>query len=676
MENYSIYFADIETSGLMHELEANKDKAKLHNICFMTVDGSKTKTFHGSSEEDMKTVQKLFDKNTILVMHNGICYDKNALKFFGFNLEKVLFVDTLSLSWYLDLNRAKHGLESYGEEFGVPKPVIKDWNNLTQSDYDNRVQEDVRIQQLTYYKLKTMFEELYGKMSDYDFCTHKVVKYLNFKMEQLSEQQQNKIRIDVAHAKKTIEEIEVEIDNKRNMLKTVMPQVPEYSKSKRPAKCFKADGSLSSHGEKWKILCEKAGVDFDFDGEIKLVKSYKEPNPNSSSQVKDWLFSLGWIPKTFKFEKKDGEERKIPQVYVQGSGGQVCESIEILAEKVPELEHLVGLGVLSHRKACIQGFLDSMIDDGFIEAGAHGFTNTLRLKHRKPCVNLPSSRVLYGSAVRSCLIARDGSTLLGADLSSLENRIKFNLQLPYDKEYVYSQMSDDFDPHLEIAKEACLLTTAEVYFYKIVKEGFSVEKYTMSDELEELLNLSDSEKSLKVKEISEIRGKGKSANYACQYGAGAATVARTAGVSLATAKLLVKAYKKQNWSIEKIAKSQVTKKTSHGTYQLNPYNKIWYHLKTEKDAFSTLVQGTGAYILDCWLRFQFNLLETGEYNLKNGAKLLATFHDEQVSEISDGDEKEAERLVKDSIKKVNKAFNMEIPFDCDVQFGKTYADIH
>ena len=127
---------------------------------------------------------------------------------------------------------------------------------------------------------------------------------------------------------------------------------------------------------------------------------------------------------------KDGDnERKIPQIYVRGSGGQVCESIVELSEESPELEHLVGLGVLTHRKGCVQGFLDSVQFGEYIEAGASGFTNTLRLKHKKPVVNLPSSRVVYGMDVRACLIAKEGKILGCSDLSSPENRIKFNLQL-------------------------------------------------------------------------------------------------------------------------------------------------------------------------------------------------------------------------------------------------------
>lgn len=678
MSEVKIYCADLESTGLLHHLVEQGDKAKMHNFCAKSVESGSMWTFHTDTDQDKEKISKFLDRDIVLIMHNGICYDRNALKFFGYDTSKVHFVDTLALSWYLDLNRPKHGLQSYGDEFGVPKPEIKDWEDLTQEDYDERVQEDVKIQYLTYKKLKSRFEEIYGKMSDYQFCTHKVVKYLNFKMEQLSEQEQTKFKVDIPKAQSLVAQFTKEIEFKVEQLKSVMPQVPVYQKHKRPAKPYKQNGELSATGIKWKALTDEHKKPFDYDEEIKTVKSYAEPNPNSSAQIKAWLDSLGWIPETFKYVKDDdGNERKIPQIYVQGSGGQVCVSIEKLSKKNPALEHLVGLGVLSHRKGCVQAFVDSAVFGEYVEAGANGFTNTLRLKHRKPCVNLPSTRVMYGEEVRSCLIAREGKLLGGADLSSLENRIKFNLQLPYDRDYVLSQMSEDFDPHLEIAQEGGLLKDYEVWFYKIEKEGFERSRYPDNEKLEELLAKSDSEKKALIKHISEVRGKGKGTNYSCQYGAGAATIARTAGVSLTVGKALVKAYKKVNWSIEKIAASQRVKKTSFGDYQLNPFNGVWYSLKTEKDRFSTLVQGTGAYVLDIWLKYQFNLRNDPKYGFdEGGVKLLATFHDEQIIEFKEDFKESAELLIQDALDKVNKNFKLEIPFGCDVQFGKKYSDIH
>ena len=670
-----IYNADLESSGLLHHLIEQGDKAKLHNFCAKSVETGEMWTLHANTKKEKETLSKFLNREIVLIMHNGICYDKNALIHFGYDVNKIHFVDTLALSWYLDLNRAKHGLEDYGIEAGVPKPVIDDWESLTQDDYDNRVQEDVKIQEYTYKKLKARFEELYGEMSDYDFCTHRVVKYLNFKMEQLAEQQNTRLRIDVPRAKELIEEFSILIDEKTELLKSVMPKVPVYSKSTKPAKPFKKDGSLSATGIKWKELTEKAKVGFDFDGEIKTVKSYDEPNPQSPQQIKDWLFSLGWIPETFKYDKnEDGSERKIPQIYIPQSGGMICPSIEKLADETEEVQALVGLGVVKHRKGSIQGFLDSLIFDEYIEAGAKGFTNTLRLKHRKPCVNLPSSRVAYGEDVRGCIIAREGKRFVCSDLSSMENIWKFNYQLPYDPDYVMSQQSDDYDPHLDIAVEGGILTQAQADFYKIKKVGFSEDNYNKTSDLILLLSVSEFEIESILKSVGKSRGKGKNTNYGCQYGAGASTISRTAGVDLATAKKLVKAYKKLNWSINEIAKNQIRKTVSHGMYQWNPYSKMWYYLKTEKDSFSTLVQGSGSYLLDLWLKCIDNIKVRD--GIKDELRLCMNIHDEQLQEYQSLTDEYVKDIFQEALDMVNKTLKVDIPFGCDTQVGRKYSEIH
>lgn len=677
-ESTPIYFADLESTGLLHNLVEQGDKAKLHNFCAMNSESEKIFLFHNDTFDDRNKLKRFLDREIILVMHNGICYDKNALKHFGYDVSKIHFVDTLGLSWYLDLNRPKHGLEGYGEEAGVPKPEIKDWESLTQEDYDHRVVEDVKIQQYTYKKLKSMFEELYGEMTDYQFCTHKVVKYINFKMQQLEEQQNIRIKIDVPKAEKLVEDLTEELDRRIAELTAVMPKVPVIAKHTMPKKPFKKDGSLSATGEKWKALTEEAGVDFEYRGTIETIKSYKEPNPQSSQQIKDWLFSYGWQPKTFKYVREDdGSDRKIPQIYIQGSGGQICDSIEDLAKKIPEVENLTGVGVLKHRIGVVKGFIDSLVFGESVEAGASGFTNTLRLKHRKPIVNLPSNRVAYGADVRSCMIAREGKILCGSDLSSLENNIKFNFQLEFDRKGVESQLADDYDPHLEIAQEGGLLRDYEVHFYKIADKGFPRESYPYSNELADLLMLPEAGKKKEIARISDVRSKGKATNYACQYGAGASTVARTAGVSQAIGKRLVEAYRNVNWANEKIANQHEDKYTSFGRFQKNKFNGMWYHLKNDKDKLSTGIQGSGSYILDLWLANMFLLRDTDKYKDRlPHAHLLATIHDECILELPKGCEGIVEELLLESLDRVNKTLKVDIPFGCDVQFGSDYSQIH
>ena len=108
-------------------------------------------------------------------------------------------------------------------------------------------------------------------------------------------------------------------------------------------------------------------------------------------------------------------------------------------------------------------------------------------------------------------------------------------------------------------------------------------------------------------------------------------------------------------------------------YQLNPFNNIWYRLKTEKDIFSTLVQGTGSYILDLWLLYQMHIRDNENGGLFN---LLATMHDEEIVEVSIGYEDEMKYVIEKALDMVNKTLKVEIPFGCDIQFGYKYSEIH
>lgn len=65
------------------------------------------------------------------VMHNGIMWDKpNMSRVLGVEF-KANIIDTLFLSWYLYPTREMHGIESWGRDFGIAKPVVEDWEGLT-----------------------------------------------------------------------------------------------------------------------------------------------------------------------------------------------------------------------------------------------------------------------------------------------------------------------------------------------------------------------------------------------------------------------------------------------------------------------------------------------------------------------------------------------------------------
>lgn len=402
---------------------------------------------------------------------------------------------------------------------------------------------------------------------------------------------------------------------------------------------------------------------------IKYQDGFEEPNTGSSAQIKDWLFLLGWQPDEFKLSvRKSGEKVNVPQVT---KDGELCQSVLDLAEEVPELNALKEKSIVAHRLGILKGFLETQ-KDGKVYAQSRGITNTLRFRHKKPITNLPSPQKPYGEIIRGCLGVKEGDALFGADLSGLESVLKLNFQKKYDPKFVEEQLCDDYDPHLAVCVEAGILSQEESDFYKIKKENFPETKYEQTKVLKALLDLNEESTSGKLKFITEQRKIGKVGNYACQYNAGANTVARSCKIDIKVARKVVKGYRDKNWSIQAIAKDLTVKKTSFGDFIYNPVSKLYYLLKNDKDRFSVLIQGLGAYILDIWLYNIFSLRKQRNILFS----LVATFHDEFVASMKDEVKHEVEKIALEALDRVNRKINLSIPVKCSYDIGTKYKDIH
>lgn len=586
---------------------------------------------HTTSDYDK--MRKFFLSTKILVGHNIMRWDIPVIeRLLGIEV-KAKIVDTLALSWYLYPDRKRHGLEFWGEDFGVKKPEIGDWEGLTQEEYEHRCEEDVKINEILWRKQWLYLKRLYGSEEE----AWRLIDYLTQKMSDAREQERSRWKLDEQKCREGLSKMEEEKEEKSALLAEVMPKVPVITKKTRPKKCFKQDRTPSAYGQAWFDLLEEKGLPKDYKGIVEVVSNYKDPNPNSIPQIKDWLYSLGWKPVTFKYDrnKETGDIRKIEQIN-KPFGEGICDSIKELYEAEPQLELLDGLFVISHRISILKGFLENVDDGGYIQARIQGFTNTLRFKH-KVAVNLPGIDKPYGTLVRGCLVAPDGYELCGSDMSGLEDRTKQHYMWEYDPEFVKQQMADDFDPHTDLAVFSGALTKEQEQAYK------------------------DGDKSHKP-----IRVIYKSVNYACTYGAAGPTVARTAKVSTPRGYELVEAYWKRNWAIKEIADSCKVKTVNKQKWLFNPVSKLWYSLRYEKDRFSTLNQGTGVFVFDTWVA-----------NIRKRRKqLTAQFHDEVVLCIRKGVRDKCTKLLGDALEETNEQLGLNRRMDIDVQFGNSYAEIH
>lgn len=296
------------------------------------------------------------------------------------------------------------------------------------------------------------------------------IRYLSFKLDCLREQEANPLTLDVAKCEQHLSELEAMKEEKTEALKEAMPKNPIPKKKEKPKVIYKADGSLSKHGETWFNLLRELKLPDDTAGPVTYVDGYEDGNPNSTDQVKSWLSSLGWKPRTWKYirNKTTGEERKIEQVR---KNGLLCESVRELVSKDPAIEMLDGLTVISHRIGVLKGFLNNE-KGGKVVASAGGFTNTLRLQHRAPVVNLPGVEASWGAEIRGCIVAKDAdNVLVGADVSSLEDMTKRHYIKPLDPEFVEMQSEAGYDAHVELAEISGMMTKDEHEFYKWYKRN-------------------------------------------------------------------------------------------------------------------------------------------------------------------------------------------------------------
>jgi hypothetical protein len=469
----------------------------------------------------------------------------------------------------------------------------------------------------------------------------RLIDYLSFKMDCARHQEALQVRLDVDKAQKHYNTLLEQQQDKFEELRKAMPKVPQYVERKPPAKPYKQDGSLSAHGAKWLALMDQLKLPPETSTPVNVLTGYEEANPNSTPQVKEWLYSLGWEPMTFKFErnKATGEEKQTPQIRYPKNHekeGELCESVLELAEKDPAVEILDGLTVINHRLGFFKGLLESH-KDGWLTASIEGLTNTFRFKHKKPLCNIPGVQARWGKEIRECIIAPEGYVLCGSDMVSLEDTTKRHYMLPHDPEYVAEMQKPGFDSHLNLALFAGKVTQHDIDLH-----------------------------NSKETPLTSLRKKFKAANYSAIYGVGKAKLAREIRSNVKEAGELLEAYWERNWSVKKVSEDATVKIVGPYMWLQNPVSGFWHQLRYDKDRFSTLNQSTGVYCFDTWLFFARKL----------GIEIVFQFHDEEGNYVKIGQEEENSAKLEKAIQMANDKLKLNVPLGIDIKYGESYASTH
>lgn len=642
-----VYVIDAESNGLVPE----STKIWCMGIGWQNKEGNwvvKSTTNY----DDMRKV--LGNPENTVVCHNLIRFDVPLYeKHLGIKVQASL-VDSLGLSWYLypERGQQEHGLAVWGEYFGVPKPKIDDWDNLTVEEYCHRVEEDIKINIKLWVKQYEYLKKIYDDPKD----IVRIINYLNFKLTCLKIQEEDGILIDVEQCKKNLEFLQGIENEKKTLLEAAMPKIPIVKTVTKPKVMFKKDGSLSVAGNRWFEILEENNIPRDFEGELNITTGFDEPNAGSPTQVKDWLMKLGWKPILFE----DGRNGKVPQV--RDKEKMLCKSVLALREVEPAIEHLEGLSVVTHRAGYLKGFLEKVDEKGYAPAMAHGFTKTLRLKHAKPFVNLPKPTSPYGDLVRGVMIAPEGSVLVGSDVSSLEDKMKQISIYPYDPEYVEDMNRPGWDAHLDIGIRSGMISQDESDFFRWYKK-----KDKKREDLPESFKaLSDEQLSEEFEKVTKKRAVAKTVNYACTYGAGVAKIAESSSLPQKDAKKLHTGYWERNWSVKKYAEDQAVKNVEGKSWIWNPITNFYYFLASEKDRFSACNQSAGVRVFDGYVYEM----------IKRGVRPIFQAHDEVLLRVKKEDVDSTTSALKEAINKVNAQYKFPVEIEIDIQTGKTYADVH
>ena len=371
------YVFDLEGDALYKT--GGRCKGDLEHVwCVVVHDLQEGHAWHCDIRTGFARVVEAFSNAKLIVGHNIIDFDLYVLRDkLGVRIpQNCTVVDTLvwSRALYPDRRRYDgkgHGLEAWGERFGIEKPPIEDW-----SSYDpeklHRCYEDVKIN-------VRVFESLKAEAGMYPSG-----KFLALEQEVskiISEQTKRGQHLDQELCHWLVEGLNEwlsEVDSKlrKFITKRVVPGAAKGA-------VWKADGRLRADVLKWfhhHMLSPghfSFGTEPDEEGNLFCLVTFEEVNLNSDKQLLPILQSMGWEPLTWTPKGSPQITEESLAVWVQGQPER--EDIKLLVKR----------RVIIHRLGMVEGWLRDVDEDGRIrgEVNPQGAV-TLRMTHQK-VVNVP-----------------------------------------------------------------------------------------------------------------------------------------------------------------------------------------------------------------------------------------------------------------------------------------------
>jgi len=691
------FLEDDVTNGYVFDIECDNLYLQSENVWYIyckSLDGEREleiwpfRDGYQDAQDKFLEWHESFGEQPLVVSFNGLGYDHWILwKWLGLsfhmgkggsdwlNGSKVQLYDLYVLSQFLDPDRPRHSLASYGEEYQDSKLEFEDFSKYSEEMRTYCIQ-DVNLTLKVYKRLTAKAKQLYKDWINPAFKLTQKDYYL------YSAQAYTGVKFDKEAAIKLSAEIEAEMQEINDY---VLPKLPprklkegEKDFYSMPAKPFKKDGSLSSTMEKW---LEKHSATYNSDTlEVTAYgKTYKVLSKllldvelpmeiKDGDDIKEWLMEKGWVPTLYNFKRgPDGKPMRddkgeviltTPKLQEQG---KLCPNLELVDGDLPK--RIVKYLSLRNRKSVIEGWLGNwrLNFDGRLSTEISGFTPTFRVKH-KTVVNLPkaSPEVLKGYEVRSLFIVENGMKYVSADAAALENRTVADYTFKFD-DGKFADLVLKGDSHSFNAK---------VFFPKQTAK-FDLDSPTFSKD---------------DPEFKPFRNKAKTGAYSLAYGASVKKFTKSLGLSEHDGKVAYDGYWEANKGLKLFKESAEKYWSTAGQKKYVPGRDGRFLCARSKHLLVNLLgQNLGATVMSmafCIVDNKLGWMEIDDlgrpyYNYKGYKTMrIAAFHDQGDAETSPEIAEEVGQMIVDGIKKAGTMLKMKVELDGEAKVGNNAAEIH
>jgi len=647
---------------LVFDVESNGFVNDATNVwCISTYDIiKKTSITFSDNDDDSPSLAeglKYLSDADELIGHNIIMYDMPLLsKIFNFKTEARL-IDTFLMSQLLNFNRrlgrykGRHGLEMWGEHFGVLKPSQSQWLRFEPAML-NRCEQDVLINVRVFHALLKEFK---------DSGIPKEVLNREFRIAKISARQvKNGWLVDRDLAEKHLQFLTKEIDKLKDKIEPSMPPIVKcpdfwvsnsecntimktkginYEKGMVGGKQLRKpiiprwtkSGNLHKHIQDWfegyaciDLINKKDGLNIN--GPYCRVE-ITPAKLTQTAEVKKMLFKNGWKPTEWNTKRtEDGSLIKTSAKLTEDSYGSIKGDLgqEIALHAVYQHRR----NTLQNQKNKDRGWLGVCRDDGRLECVPFTLgTATGRMSHRN-LVNVPGAKAVFGKEMRSLFIAPEDKVLVGCDLASAQLRLLAAAM--GDPSYVETVITG--------------------------KEEDGTDVHTVN---QRAAGLKD-------------RSQAKTFIYGFLFGASVAKLGTIVGGKAKEGTILKTKFLRTFPLLKALQIRLIEEFHKSGKKFITAQDGRKIQVDSEHKLLNYLLQGNEAILAKEWAIVSDGLIKKNNIN----CKLLAIMHDEQNFECNRNDADKLAKILEESATIAGKRLGFDCTMNGNSKIGETWYDIH